>query len=483
MQGYDSLSYFFKLVTHGKMTNSNARETTSKSSHTLPFILIVVSVTVSIASLGFWWIRDDYAHLTRVLDPSFTPGTGFEFIRPIFDILFWAAAQPADGLPLTARLISTLIYIALVLAVFFFAQKIGFTKFSAFMASLLVATNPLSYETTVWICAMSGPLTEALGILALGLIFSKDSANRMRNWILACVLVFLGLLTKESMLIYTMLIPAAMLIRISSSQAPKRALIYISIVLLPALLYGISGINRALGSSLFKTGEMHFDISNSIALWFSYLAAASCPITQAGLVPYLVGWSLPEFVGIILGLAIIIATCYFKPKHWKFLLLWLVVAPAPYLFFRWGVISRYSITMIIPLSLIVCYPLSKLQSSSPLVYRLYSLLLAAVILFGLFSRFESPLVKAWEMEGELSRYIQQNILLEQQKEINTIGYHGFPWRMGWGDTSLQIKQIAGYVNPDQHWTVNKLSSSPTCPAPEHSLYFYYRDNQYGKCTQ
>ncbi len=464
------------------MVNTN-NSVIDKYKKGLLIIQVLISTLVSAASFEFWWIRDDYAHLARVLSPVFIPGADFQFFRPVFDMIFWLGAESPEGLPLGARLISACIYLALTLSVSHFAISIGMSRFAALIASLLVASHPLTYETTVWICAMSGPLTEALGLVALGLVCSsKHEKNNALRWGMACVLLFVGLMTKESMLSYILLVSIVMIAKLVRKQAPPKALIFLTAVIFPAAIYTSFGFTKALESSLYKIGEIKFSLIDSLSLWGSYLAAVVFPITEKGMVPNLVDWHLPMSVGLALGAGLIAATLYFKPKNWKLLLLWLAIAPLPYLFFHWGVISRYSITMVIPISLLLATPLSKVKRNSKLIPVIYGIFMIALISFGLYSRWESPAVKGWRLEGEVSRYIQQSILQEKEDSIKTIGYYGFPFHMGWGDTSEQIRDIAAYTHPRHSYQIQQFSEFPGCPAPSGTLLFFYRDGHFQKCT-
>ncbi len=405
---------------------------------------------VALATLGDGWIRDDYMHLARLRDGGPFMDSGWDFYRPVFSLVFWISVKLGQGLPLVPRLASAVILGFSGFLTIRLGERFGLSSRAALFAALLVIVHPLAYETSVWVCAMSGPLGECFALAAMLTVLGRDRMPHRGRIAASTGLLLLGFLTKESILPYFFLIPWMLLLaHWKKGSGVLREGLRLWPYLLSGLLLVLHSLGRAGNSSLNQTGSIHLDFLHAAKTWLEYEVSLLVPFVQPGLIPKISPeTALPFWIGLAVFSAFL-GWIAWKERNRRSVqwLGWMAVAPLPYVFFDWGVISRYAFAPSIPAMLL----LATLYARGERFFgekRLWIPALPAFLLLslGAYDRWESPAVWGWKYEGMLERMVENNLRSVDHEMIDTVFVVGLPIRLGWGDTGEQVRRIAHYLH-------------------------------------
>lgn|GEM_PF-1668684 len=99
--------------------------------------------------------------------------------------------------PMTAHLINILLHLAVVLAIFDLALKLGFSPLESFIASAIFAVNPLHVESVAWVTERKDVLGILFYVLCLKQYWLYLQKNAGKNYGLSLLFGFLSVLTKS----------------------------------------------------------------------------------------------------------------------------------------------------------------------------------------------------------------------------------------------------------------------------------------------
>jgi len=98
--------------------------------------------------------------------------------------------------PFVAHLINVFLHLAVVLVIFDFAQKMGFSTMESFVASLLFAVHPIHVESVAWVTERKDVLGILFYVLCLKQYWLYLQNHARRNYALSVIFGFLSILSK-----------------------------------------------------------------------------------------------------------------------------------------------------------------------------------------------------------------------------------------------------------------------------------------------
>jgi protein O-mannosyl-transferase len=215
----------------------------------LPLFLAVAVFTTYAATLRNEFVWDDTALILR--DPLirswqlipeafqhflFTDATPSDFYRPIQRLTFLADYAAFVFKPAGYHFTSILCHLGAALALFLLATELlrgwnveeGKRRWIAFIAAVLWAVHPLHTAAVAYISGRADPLAAMFGFLALYCGLRVPPVIRANRWLLqiaATILFLLSALSKESGLIFPLLLIAILALRKSWRQIGPAAVI------------------------------------------------------------------------------------------------------------------------------------------------------------------------------------------------------------------------------------------------------------------
>ncbi len=186
------------------------------------YYLLIIAVLVAYRNIydnaflfddEFLIINNEYlrhwSSLGKILTSQTTAGadTYGSFYRPLQNLLYLIVYQ-FSGLSLPQyHLLNVFLHVANACLVYRLGCKLGFKSFMAFLAALIWALHPLQVEAVTYISATADPLYTLfclLGVMAVLPDFTR------RKILMACPILVLALLSKETAVVFPLLVMSCM---------------------------------------------------------------------------------------------------------------------------------------------------------------------------------------------------------------------------------------------------------------------------------
>jgi hypothetical protein len=204
-----SLVVFTALILrHGRTGGASLSEHPSGPPNGLRWELLlapILSAGVYASALTSYFISDDYAHLfTLRLPPVETlaelakEGQASMFFRPAgFATLFWDYGIWGQE-PLGYHLTNLLLHLISVVGVYFLCKNLGLDRETSAVSSLIFSILPIQPEAVVWIASRFDLTATCFIIWTIVLYLKFRRTGRRGLYILALLLSFIAMLSKEN---------------------------------------------------------------------------------------------------------------------------------------------------------------------------------------------------------------------------------------------------------------------------------------------
>lgn len=219
-----------------KHTTSHSEQSGSEHRQIWAYILLII-IAASIPfvfSLKGNFVFDDWAvvvgdkavHSISNIPGAFVHcfGANAPYYRPITSISYIVNNVMSDRNPLGFRIVNLLLHILCSVLVFFFARRILRGNAAPLLAALIFAVHPAHAESVAWISGRTDQLATVFALASILAFFTYDGSGK-RSWYIVSLLLFLGaLLSKESVIIFPVLIFILAMVRKSRPSIKKSAL-------------------------------------------------------------------------------------------------------------------------------------------------------------------------------------------------------------------------------------------------------------------
>lgn len=128
------------------------------------------------------------------------------YYRPILNLSFMVDTQFSEGLAFFYHLSNVLLHIFAVMLIFYFLQKINYSKGLSFFLSLIFLAHPVLTQAVAWLPGRNDSLVAIFVLLAF-VSFLKFLENpRFKSYLIYLLFFFIALLTKETAIFLPVLI-------------------------------------------------------------------------------------------------------------------------------------------------------------------------------------------------------------------------------------------------------------------------------------
>lgn len=212
----------------------------------LPFkdcgwILLISCIFFSFFT-GAWFHGDDFSHLYNLSGRSGNPylkalfghvyGQGTEHVyRPITYILLALLTEGDSSFPF--RITTLFIHLSSGLMLWLVFNKLAFSRFAAFFATLLFLMNPSISTSVFWISAMGDLLSTAFALCGLYFFLSNPGGGLNLTTAKVTVFFILGLLSKEICIV----LPAVLFMVSIYRNSIRKDLFIIVVLCLTGVIY------------------------------------------------------------------------------------------------------------------------------------------------------------------------------------------------------------------------------------------------------
>lgn len=217
-----------------------------QSEHKQPLIvLFIFSCLLYVNTINHNYVLDDFSiikeniivkkgleGIPEIFKTHYRQGYGYtqgNLYRPLALSLFAIQWEIAPDSPSFAHLFNILFYGILIALLYLYLHHLFQNKVIALIAALLFAAHPIHTEVVANIKSIDDIMAFIFFILA-SLVFYKHLANpNKKQLILSVVLMFLGFLSKESMVSFLAIIPISMVLfkEYKLGEAIKKSLVFL----------------------------------------------------------------------------------------------------------------------------------------------------------------------------------------------------------------------------------------------------------------
>lgn len=238
-----------------KNKKQNSDNSLKKQNLLLCVILAVVSFLIYSNSLKNGYVLDDFSVIkennivsqgTKNISLIWKSSYRFGYLnvndglyRPLTLTIFALQWQILPDNPAFAHFFNVVIYLLCIISAFLFFNKLTQDKFKAtlFFIFLLFAVHPIHTEVTGNIKSLDEMLCFLFGFWAMSLFYKYHESNNFLNLVFALVLILLGLLSKESAILFVAIIPVTFYFL--SNVPIKKILLFTALTLIPVVVFFI----------------------------------------------------------------------------------------------------------------------------------------------------------------------------------------------------------------------------------------------------
>ena len=192
----------------GKIKKENiVKNINQKSLVPLFFVLLIILVLLAFSPcLGFKFLHwDDYAHY--ISNPCVYSLSWYNICNlfqqtindtyiPLTTLSFNLEYHLFGRSPFAAHLINILLHLAVVLVIFDFAQRLKFSAWESFMASVIFAFHPIHVESVAWVTERKDVLGVLFYVLCLRQYWLYLQSDSKKDYGLSILFGALSILTK-----------------------------------------------------------------------------------------------------------------------------------------------------------------------------------------------------------------------------------------------------------------------------------------------
>ena len=371
----------------------------------------ILSAGVYASALSSYFISDDYAHLFILRLPIFETlvelakdGQASMFFRPVGFATLFLDYRVWGQEPFGYHLTNLLLHLTSVIGVYFLCKGLGLDEETSAVSSLVFSILPIQPEAVVWIASRFDLTATCLIIWSMVLYLKFRRTGRRWPYILALLLTFIAMLTKENAFMAPLLI-----LSLEYFATPKREVRsaippLLGFMLLAAATFGyrwvaLGGIggyadrngNSAAYNLGFKTIEgLFLQAPSQLLLGFNWYAPN-------------VAWA--AVFASLTAAALIALALFYKPSQSsrggvRFCIAWILIGYLPAHFLTLigpGLTnSRVLYLSSVGLAILMSVMLSGIERAAP--RKVLKLALILLLSLGL-----SHNVAAWRRVGDLSR--------------------------------------------------------------------------------
>jgi hypothetical protein len=439
------------ILRHGRIAGASLFERRSEppSANGVRWELLlapILSAGVYASALSSYFISDDYAHLFTLRLPLFETmaelakkGQDTMFLRPAGFATLFLDYRIWGHEPFGYHLTNLLLHLISVIGVYFLCRNLGLDNETSAVSSLIFSILPIQPEAVVWIASRFDLTATCLIIWAIVLYLKFRRTGRRELYILALVLSFIAMLSKENAFIAPLLILSLEYFAVSKRDIRSAALPLLGFTLLTAATFGyrwiaLDGIggyadqngNSAAYNLGFKTIEgLFLRAPSQLLLGFNWYA-------------HNVAWAA-VFASLTAAVMIVLAFFYRPAQSSKevirFCLAWILIGylPAHFLVLIGPGLTNSRILYLssAPLAVLLALLISGVERAAP--RKALKLALVLLLSLGL-----SHNVAAWRRVGDLSRDLLTElkrlvpdppphtifVFRQTPRDIEGIFYHG-----------------------------------------------------------
>jgi hypothetical protein len=439
------------ILRHGRIAGASLFERRSEppSANGVRWELLlapILSAGVYASALSSYFISDDYAHLFTLRLPLFETmaelakkGQDTMFLRPAGFATLFLDYRIWGHEPFGYHLTNLLLHLISVIGVYFLCRNLGLDNETSAVSSLIFSILPIQPEAVVWIASRFDLTATCLIIWAIVLYLKFRRTGRRELYILALVLSFIAMLSKENAFIAPLLILSLEYFAVSKPDIRSAALPLLGFTLLTAATFGyrwiaLDGIggyadqngNSAAYNLGFKTIEgLFLRAPSQLLLGFNWYA-------------HNVAWAA-VFASLTAAVMIVLAFFYRPAQSSKevirFCLAWILIGylPAHFLVLIGPGLTNSRILYLssAPLAVLLALLISGVERAAP--RKALKLALVLLLSLGL-----SHNVAAWRRVGDLSRDLLTElkrlvpdppphtifVFRQTPRDIEGIFYHG-----------------------------------------------------------
>jgi hypothetical protein len=173
----------------------------------------ILSAGVYASTLSSYFISDDYAHLFMLRLPIFETlaeltkdGQASMFFRPVGFATLFLDYRVWGQEPFGYHLTNLLLHLTSVIGVYFLCKGLGLDEETCAVSSLVFSILPIQPEAVVWIASRFDLAATCLIIWSIVLYLKYRRTGRRGPYILALLLSFIAMLTKENAFMAPLLI-------------------------------------------------------------------------------------------------------------------------------------------------------------------------------------------------------------------------------------------------------------------------------------
>jgi protein O-mannosyl-transferase len=173
----------------------------------------ILSAGVYASALSSYFISDDYAHLFILRLPIFETlaelakdGQASMFFRPVGFATLFLDYRVWGQEPFGYHLTNLLLHLTSVIGVYFLCKSLGLDEETSAVSSLVFSILPIQPEAVVWIASRFDLTATCLIIWSMVLYLKFRRTGRRAPYILALLLTFIAMLTKENAFMAPLLI-------------------------------------------------------------------------------------------------------------------------------------------------------------------------------------------------------------------------------------------------------------------------------------
>jgi hypothetical protein len=406
----------------------------------------ILSAGVYASALSSYFISDDYAHLFTLRLPFFETlaelakeGQDTMFLRPAGFATLFLDHRIWGHEPFGYHLTNLMLHLISVAGVYFLCRNLGLDNETSAVSSLIFSILPIQPEAVVWIASRFDLTATCLIIWAIVLYLKFRRTGRRELYILALLLSFMAMLSKENAFMAPLLLLSLEYFSASKRDIRSAILPLLGFTLLAAATFGyrwialggIGGYADQNGNSAayklgFKTIEgLFLRAPSQLLLGFNWYATN-------------VAWA--AVIASLTTAMMIVLAFFYRPAQSnkeviRFCLAWILIGylPAHFLILIGPGLTNSRILYLssAPLAVLLALLLSGIERAAP--RKALKLVLILLLSLGL-----SHNVAAWRRVGDLSRDLLMElkslapdppphavfVFRQTPRDIEGIFYHG-----------------------------------------------------------
>ena len=371
----------------------------------------ILSAGLYASALSSYFISDDYAHLFTLRLPFFETlaelakeGQSSMFLRPAGFVTLFLDHRIWGLEPFGYHLTNLLLHMMSVIGVYFLCRNLGLDNETSAVSSLIFSIMPIQPEAVVWIASRFDLTATCLIIWAIVLYLKFRRTGRRELYILALLLSFIAMLSKESAFMAPLLLLSLEYFAASKRDIRSAILPLVGFTLLAAVTFGYRWV--ALGG----IGGYADQNGNSAAVNFGFKTIEGLFLRAPAQLLIGFNWYAPNVaravvVASLVAAGMIVLAFFYRPAQSnkgviRFCLTWILIGyiPAHFLILIGPGLTNSRVLYLssVGVAVLIAVMLSGVERPAP--RKALKLALILLLSLGL-----SHNVAAWRRVGDLSR--------------------------------------------------------------------------------